>query len=180
MYTFELPMRSPICRFVAQNHHQELLLPHEMFSIMYHEYPSEFRSKFLGEANAITNFWANQAGSPLLVDHPLKTLPLWSERTIPLGVHGDGAPVAGLGKAWGKMLGLYCFFSFLTKDTTTNSIFYLYAAFAHLMTKSSMQGVWNILCWSFRALASGKWPRHDPHGSMYPRAALALQGQAKS
>ena len=46
-FSFMLPMKSPLCRFVMSNYPQELLLPHDMFSIMFHSYPDEFATKLL-------------------------------------------------------------------------------------------------------------------------------------
>lgn len=167
-HVFMLPMKSPICRHVVSDYPQTLLLPHTTFSIMYHTYPAEFRTKFLGKPGDIEKFWSGLEGSPLLLDFPLACDPSWREKAVPLAIHGDGTPVAGLGKAWGKMLDLYVFTSLLCNAVAKDAMFYLFAAYAHLMTKDSTKIVWEILSWSFQALASGRWPSTDHRGLPFP------------
>ena len=41
-YKFDCVVKSPACRFVLEARQQEVLLPHEVFHILYHEFPEEF------------------------------------------------------------------------------------------------------------------------------------------
>ena len=112
-YDFTLPMKTPLSRFVVSDFPQKLLQPHATFSIMYHTYPDEFRARFLGNPGEIEKFWSGLEGSPLLQEFPFATDRKWAEKAVPIAIHGDGTPIAGLGKAWGKMLDLYVFTSLL-------------------------------------------------------------------
>ena len=70
-FFFECSMKSPLCRFVIKSHQQEVLLPHEIFSVLYNEHPDQFSEKLAGTGGVVERFWEEQRGSPLLVDHPL-------------------------------------------------------------------------------------------------------------
>jgi len=168
-FDFMLPMKSPLCKYVVQEYPQTVLLPHVMFSIMYQHHRPQFQTKFLGHSTALDDFWASQVGSPLVAEFPNATDPVWCQYSIPLAVHGDGTPVAGLGKAWGKMLDLYTMTSLLCTELAKDSLFYLFAVYAHLMTRDSTRAVWEILKWSFAALATGVWPSRDHKGERYPK-----------
>ena len=98
-YDFTLPMKTPLSRFVVSDFPQKLLQPHATFSIMYHTYPDEFRARFLGNPGEIEKFWSGLEGSPLLQEFPFATDRKWAEKAVPIAIHGDGTPIAGLGKA---------------------------------------------------------------------------------
>lgn len=118
LYRFDMPMRSPACRMVVTPRQQEVLLPHAVFGLMYETRPDEFKQKFLGEVGALERFWGALAGGPLVEDIPQCRGRGWQRRLIPLGLHGDATPVAGIGKAWGKLLDAYSFTSLVCTGAT--------------------------------------------------------------
>lgn len=165
--TFDCNLRSHRSRYVLQNFQQDLLLPHMIFHVLYRDYPGEFAKKFTGNPGEMERFWREQEGSPLLEGHPLKARPRWRETTIPLAVHGDGTPVTGLGKGWGKMMDACSFLSLLAQGQTRDLLMLLFAGMQHMMTKNSMRTVWKILAWSFEALAAGFFPATDAFGNPF-------------
>lgn len=171
-YSFDCVMRSPLSRLVLNTHQQDVILPHEIFHILYKDHRADFFKKFVGPEGVLEGFWQAQEGSPLLHEHPLLSRPNWQKKTIPLAVHGDATPVSGLGKSWGKQLDVYSFFSLLAHGSTRDLMILMYTGFQHLMTKNSMRTVWQILAWSFEALANGRFPQVDPFGVPYPEGSI--------
>ena len=169
-FSFNCLMRSPMARFVLQDNMQDAILPHHFFHILHRDYPDEFQKKFVGDPGVLSDFWLDQAGNPLLDDHPLMSRANWQTTTIPLAIHGDATPVAGIGKGWGKQVDIYSFYSLVAHGTTRDLMVLLYAGFVHLLTKDSMLQVWRILVWSFKALAKGCWPETDAYGMPFTNA----------
>ena len=164
-FSFNCLMRSPMARFVLQDNMQDVVLPHHFFHILHRDYPDEFQTKFVGHPGGLSDCWLDQAGNPLLDDHPLMSRANWQTTTIPFAIHGDATPVAGIGKGWGKQVDIYSFYSLVAHGTTRDLMVLLYAGFVHLLTKDSMLQVWRILVWSFKALAKGCWPETDAYGT---------------
>ena len=106
---YRLPMAVPPAGFKMVS--QSLLLPRELFSIMYHKYPAAFQERILGAPGALENFWKQSAGNPALVGHDLLARNGYQSKAVPVSLHGDGVPVAGVGKVRGhfyepRMLGV--------------------------------------------------------------------------
>ncbi len=152
-----------------------MLLPHDLFCVLYNEHPDQFSEKLDGTGGVAERFWKKQRGNPLLVDRPLTHEPEWSTKTIPVILHGDATPVAGICKAWGKMPDVYTFSSLLTQGTSRKLMFYMYAGFVRLMTGASMRDVWAVLVWSLRALATSRWPERDHFGPTWKSGAAKGQ-----
>ena len=56
-----MPVRA--CRFVLEARQQEVLLPHEVFHILYHEFPEDFDKRLRGHPGILESFCSNQAGT---------------------------------------------------------------------------------------------------------------------
>ena len=82
-------------------------------------------------------------------------------------MHGDGTPVAGIGKSWTRMMDVFSFSSLLVKGSTLDLTFLIYSVFCQLLGNTGMDAVWTIMCWSFRTLAAGVWPDEDAYGRNY-------------
>ena len=97
--TFRLPMALPGAGFKMVE--QSLLLPHELFSLMFQHYPAAFQERVVGKPGALEEFWQEFAGNPMLEGHELLTRAGYKTKAVPLSLHGDGVPVAGVGKVSG-------------------------------------------------------------------------------
>ena len=108
---------------------QTMLLPHEMFATIAESYRTTWhRSIYPGE-HKLLEFWETAQNHPLLKDHPVREREDWTKYCIPFGLHGDGVPVVGLGKAWSKILNVFSFFSLIGTGNTRSKMFYCYSAF---------------------------------------------------
>ena len=81
-----------------------MLLPHELFASLYHDYPQAFEKNILpgfpDESQKLETFWQSVHNHPSLQQHPLKTRPEYWQKAVPLGIHGDDVPITGMGKTW--------------------------------------------------------------------------------
>ena len=77
---------------------QMLLLPHVLFSVMFHKYRSSFDRYIQG--SSLSTFWEDMVGNPQYEDHPVKARD--TSKAVPLSLHGDGVASIGLGKSWQK------------------------------------------------------------------------------
>lgn len=85
-----------------------------------------------------------------------------SEIIVPLLVHGDGAPHTEV-----DSLVVFSMRSILTDYAVSMSQFLLWAMPKSAMHPSSLQKVWELMCWSFNALAEGVHPVADASGRLY-------------
>ena len=130
---FNTPMRSQHCRLFVQDREQELLLPHAMFAVMYQQHRHVWREIFGKTPGELSSFWSDMeaAGHTNL---PVASAG-WQSRTVPLALHGDGTPVAGVGKAWARMMDVYTLTPVLTSGNTLDFTILLYCVFVNLLTK---------------------------------------------
>jgi hypothetical protein len=77
----------------------------------------------------LAKFWDGIADSPQLAAHPIKTIPNWKRRCIPLSFHGDGVPVTGVGKSWSRSMFMYSFSSMVGMGTTLQMMWMIWAVF---------------------------------------------------
>ena len=77
----------------ASNFSQTMLLPHVMFSLLFHKYRDSFDRLVLGTEGAVHQFWEDTVGCPQFEAHPIKTRDL--SKAIPVSLHGDGAASIG-------------------------------------------------------------------------------------
>ncbi len=78
----------------------DVLLPHELFSTIYNSYPNAFMRKICPNADVLEHFWNEMESNPQFINHPVKKIPNYKRRAIPVSIHGDGVPVVCVGKAW--------------------------------------------------------------------------------
>lgn len=99
----QLPLVDAFRRRTPTDH--PVVLPHLMFAALYRTSPAIFEEHLLpGGVEQVPRFWESMSGHPALAEHPLKTVQNWQRRFILLSLHGDGVPVTGVGKAWGKVV----------------------------------------------------------------------------
>ena len=104
----------------------------------------------------------------------------FKSKCIPLTVHGDGTPMTGIGKAWGKSIDVWSWTSMLHKGPSALTMFLIYAVQAGLRCadagRNTLDVVFRKMAWSFNALYSGMWPTHDwDNKPMHYSKAVMLQ-----
>ena len=159
----------------AQVQH-EMLLPHELFSMMYTHHRGAFVQRLLGGSEArVGEFWAAMADHPAYRAHPVARRPDHIEKAIPIAVHGDGVPVAGIGKSWSKSMDTYSWCSLLCTGPTSAFLFVIYAMYTklavNLPNRNFVEQFFNLLRWSLYWLYLGVWPLRDVRGQPYPEGS---------
>ena len=76
-------------RFKMGEFSQQIMLPHELFSALFHSYGPAFRSHILPRPEELEPFWTKIAGHPALEDHDVLSREDRLTKGIPTGVHGD-------------------------------------------------------------------------------------------
>ncbi|CAE7677342.1 unnamed protein product [Symbiodinium sp. CCMP2592] len=156
---------------------QTMLLPHVVFSDLYHSYPAAF-AKFMmpsGGIQKLKEFWRLQkAGHPAWRNHPIVSKKSFdAEHTLPLQLHGDGTPVVGIGKIWSRQLTSYTWNSLLAEGWTKDSMMPSWFCFDETEAgKETTDEFFRIICWSFACLASGVWPAANHLGAKYPAGTV--------
>ena len=91
-----------------------------------------------------------------------------SVKCIPLRIHGDGVPVTGLGKGWGKLVDIFSVSSVLVVGPTMLRSMMMFLMFRHLVCRdedhNTMDTVFRMFMWSFKACWEGKHPVEDWSG----------------
>ncbi|CAE7458459.1 unnamed protein product [Symbiodinium sp. CCMP2592] len=156
---------------------QTMLLPHVVFSDLYHSYPAAF-AKFMmpsGGISKLKEFWRLQkAGHPAWRNHPIVSKRSFdAEHTLPLQLHGDGTPVVGIGKIWSRQLTSYTWNSLLAEGWTKDSMMPSWFCFDETEAgRETTDEFFRIICWSFACLASGVWPAANHLGAKYPAGTV--------
>ena len=86
------------------------MLPHEMFSAIFHFYPKVWLSSIMPSKETLKKFWGAVSGHPQMKEHPLHGRAHFQESTIPVAVHGDGVPITGIGKGWSRVMTLFSWY----------------------------------------------------------------------
>ena len=142
------------------------LLPHKMFSCIYHTIPSAFKDSVLGGDPArVQEFWTSMGEHPFLVARPEVRSREDLHMLVPIGLHGDGVRYMQATRAGGKTLEVLSWCSLLTRGPTKVSSFLMLLIVKSCIKETGWDTTWpkawRILCWSLTALASGKWPLKD-------------------
>lgn len=82
---------------------QDMLLPHEAFAGLYHDYPQVFVERVVGPPGRLPDFWKAVQHHPMLAGHELLRRKGYQQVAVPISLHGDGVPIAGVGKATWKL-----------------------------------------------------------------------------
>lgn len=93
----------------------KVLWPHELFGCLYSEHPHVFEQRFLGgDASSVVRFWKQMEGSSRYDGHPVRGRGDHKKCCIPIGLHGDGVTVTGVGRSWSKGCDAFSWSSLLT------------------------------------------------------------------
>ena len=180
LFHLQLPLvHTSMGRFT---HSVPMLLPHQLFASLHKHYSDKFTEMFLGSRTNNKKFWAAVKDSPQFKAHKVGTRPGFEENCIPLKIHGDGTPVTGLGKGWGKLVDIFSVSSMLTHGPSMLRSMMIFLMFQHLICKDAdhktMDNVFRMFIWSFKACWEGKHPRIDWNNNPmhYPEAGEDLCG----
>ena len=149
-----------------------VLLPHEVFATLFSLHPAKFIESLLGSSvSRTTNFWAAMKGHPSMEYHPELRDQAIASKTIPISLHGDAVPVAGIGKSWSKSVEIVSWRSMLTTGTTLTTTFLVFLWHMKLCStmpeRNTLDVFWRRLVWSLTWLQKGKWPDRNEHGVLY-------------
>jgi len=166
VFRLKLPLvRTSMGRFF---HDVPLMLPHMLFGALWRHYPEMFDEIVLGSRGHCKKFWAAVKDSPQLLAHKVGKVPGFKENCIPLKIHGDGAPVTGLGAGWGKLVDIFSVSSMLVTGPSLLRNILLLMMFQHLICRSedhnAMDIVSTMFIWSFKACWEGRYPVEDWNG----------------
>ena len=149
---------------------QAMLLPHIIFSSVYHHYQAAWQKIILPSEGRLKEFWKlqSQAKHPAFAGHPvLNSTPEFQKKMVPLALHGDGTPVIGIGKIWSRQLTIYSFNSLLGHGTTKDMQLHVWSCFDECCGPSTKDEFFTILSWSLEALQKGRWPESNHLGQKY-------------
>lgn len=156
---------------------QDILLPHEMFSSIYHDYPDTWRRTMVPDESKVAEFWEAVKNHPTMVDSPLPVdQPNYQRRCVPILMHGDGVPIVGIGKGWSKNATVFSWASMLVHSATKEGMRFIWGAFDKLCKPDDAETgaigtffqFFRILTWSLRCLYEGKFPQRDHLGRRFP------------
>ena len=120
--------------------------PHELFACLYQNHRDIFLESFLGgKEKNISEFWKAMADHPSYSSHPLKERADHQTRCIPFALHGDGVPVAGVGKAWSKSVEALSMSSMIGRGPTIMTHFLIFIFYAKLIVASDNLNLWKML-----------------------------------
>ena len=159
-YCCFLPFKAP-----WNKQSQTLMLPHVVFSNLFHKYPGAFKKIMAPDENFLLEFWELQKGHPAYQSHPEVGKPGFDPRkAVPLCLHGDGTPVVGIGKIWARMMTTWCFFSMACRAALTKeALLPIWFLFDETESDTTTK-FYELLCWSFNWLQKGIWPDVDHTG----------------
>ena len=148
---------------------QGVLLPHVVFSDLFHHYKAAFFKFILPDKDVLKEFWRNQQLHPAFAGHPTASVASFEpSKTIPLSCHGDGTPVVGIGKIWARMLTSWSWSSLVCNGGwTKDAQLPIWFLFDETDNGETCEQFYKVLCWSFRALQTGKWPHEDHEGQKH-------------
>ena len=149
-----------------------ILLPHKLFATLFNEHREAFNEHILGGSlDNPKRFWAAMSDNAAYLSHPLKDRKDHKEKAIPLSLHGDGVPIAGLGKSWSKSVDAWSWASVLGRGSTACTNWMIYILYWKLIVDAANMNAFHIfsrqLKWSLYWLFIGKHPNRDEHDVHY-------------
>ena len=110
------------------------------------------------------------ANTERYASHPVRLRPDHKSMCIPIGIHGDGVQVVGVGRTWSKGVEAFSWTSLLALGATVMINFVIWVCFSKCMCtsddKHTMRRFWSELKWSLSWLEKGVWPTTDSSGKL--------------
>ena len=88
----------------------KILYPHEVLASLYQNYRDMFNAMY--DVTEAARFWDDLKNTKMFREHPLSGRSDQA-RALPIGLHGDGAPVSAKGKTWQKSADFLSFSSLI-------------------------------------------------------------------
>lgn len=108
---------------------ETIFYPHAVFSDIYNNYNTAFSEKVCPDRDTLESFWCDMEESPQLRNHPVRSVPNWRRRAIPLSLHGDGVPITGVGKSWSQRTDIFSWCSLFGTGLTRTFNYYIWGVF---------------------------------------------------
>ena len=149
----------------------DFLLPHKLFSCLFHSLPEAFAATILGgDEGNVKKFWESMRAHPVVLARPeLQGSGL--DKVVPLSLHGDGVSYMQSTRAGGKSMEVLSWTSMLSQGSTRTTNFLLFLLVKTLVKDTGFlqtwHTVWKIITWSLSALKSGLWPLFDWNGNEF-------------
>ena len=165
-------VRVQVKKNVSKEIDLQFLLPHKLFSTLYHSLPQAFRDSLLGgKPTNIGNFWDAMQHHPNLLARPELQGRPDLKKIVPLALHGDGVAYMQANRAGSKSLEVLSWCSLLSRGPTKANSFLMFALCKTVVKEGvfspTWSRVWKILTWSLEALAEGRWPLSDWEGKPF-------------
>ena len=145
-----------------------MILPHELFAAIYKHYPDMWNKIIYGGSEHCKQFWNSVRKGPHFQQHPVRTRENFETQCVPLKLHGDGTPVTGLGKTWGKLVDIFSLSSLLVYQPPVLANLLVFLLFQGLQCvrdgHHTLTVFYRKLVWSFQILWEGKVPGEDWDG----------------
>ena len=126
-------------------------------------------------ANALRAFWEDVKSTPQYLSHPIRGRLNHESLAIPISVHGDGTPITGLGKAWGKLMDIWSWSSLVASGPTELSYLVIFMLLEAVQTSGAagktLLYIFRKLKWSLEHLWLGTWPEVDELGNPMPEGS---------
>lgn len=162
-----LPLGFPVqLPYKKSSPFQKMLLPHEVFASIFTNYKGTFQNILCGAAGDLERFWSCCGNHPALVGHPAIIAGQQSKQ-IPLGMHGDGVPITGVGKIWCRCCWVFSWSSLLSNASTKDKQFLVGMVWDQLQGPGTMDAFLKVLAWSIKYLQLGIWPLEDHNGQEF-------------
>ena len=183
--TLKLPTKAPPFGVCTDSHSS--YDPHVLFATMHERFPRAFEDRLCGGSfDNIRSFWdeMSAANHPGLLHHDMRVRHsrVWNTKGIPFTIHGDLAPISGLGKSWLKLAEIHSWSSCLSSGRSWAYNFLVFIMYEGLMTVkdgvTTRDRFFKRLAWSLYWAYLGLWPDVDMDGKVYTtgiEAALALK-----
>ena len=171
--TITVHMKHTMAKVVEVDH--LILLPHALFSVLYHNHKDAFLSRICGGSyENIKAFWEAMVDHPGLSGHPMLSRRDvdYKSQAIPIALHGDGVPVDGISRSWAKSCEIYSWSSMIGRGCTLLSNYLIYFFYSSLIVstrgRSVREAFFKELVHSLYWAYMGLWPLRDPDGNNIP------------
>ena len=166
LHVFQCPLKHSLLGLFSKPMH--MILPHELLSAVYHNYPMMFQDMVYGSEATCVKFWNSVKGGEHFRNHPVRFRADHQTNCIPLRFHGDGTPVVGLGKSWGKVMDCFSLSSILVTGPTGLFYWLIYCIHQALLSKvsghKSMAAFFKEFRWSMWWIWLGIHPTEKSNG----------------